>query len=83
MPESWAAVPIVFIQKALCPHCRSAETPAIKKSLPTEADGSKTRQCECLVCHGRFLVVIEPPDFGGVGGANVYDASGGNELWES
>jgi hypothetical protein len=61
MAETWETAPFVFRAADACPECGSLRF-AIIRSLPREADGSRSRRCQCSKCFARFVLVIEAPE---------------------
>lgn len=64
--SEWEAAPMVFVASPRCPHCGSECRKTIRSVA--NGDGSQTRRTVCLSCHRRYLLVIEPPEFGRNGG---------------
>jgi hypothetical protein len=62
MAPTWETAPLVFIPAPACPRCGEVK-PIIIRSL-SGGDGSTARRSICRRCGSRFVVVVEPPEFG-------------------
>ena len=61
--DAWDKCPIVFRTRDHCPRCLGVRPLLIRSGR--NGDGSQTRRYMCRQCSRRFVIVIEPPVFGG------------------
>jgi transposase-like protein len=55
--REWERVPLVFIERARCPSCESANIETLRTYQ--NGDDTVTRRTRCRSCGKRFLVVVE------------------------